>query len=61
MDDFVCGVTCEEYWGDYDEWEEEWWDEDYDPVPATYDTIFDGRVWYAEAEATIDLDEWSDW
>jgi hypothetical protein len=59
LDDFICEITCEEYWGDWEE--EEYWDDDYDPVPQTYDMIQDGRVWYAEVEATIDLDEWSDW
>ena len=63
LDDFICEVTCEEYWGDWDDWEEDWgpWDEEYDPVPATYEMIQDGHAWYAEVEATIDLDEWSDW
>ena len=63
MDDFICAVTCEEYyseWYDEDDLWEDWEDEHTHLVPSTYE-IYEGEGWYAEVEANVDLDAWSDY
>lgn len=63
LDDFICGITCEEYWDEDYIWD----DEDWGDIP-------DGPVIYAQVVAEpeydddcynymddIDLEYWSEW
>ena len=59
LDDFVCEVTCEEYWDNWPDWED--WDdpEDYIDTPMGYSYgIPDSQIAYAASTYEFD---WSDW
>ena len=69
MDDFVCGMTCEEFYCDEVIFNEDDWDDE-QPVPIPSYNIPDGHVVYAAAvyhsdeydyENDIDFDDWSNW
>ena len=59
LDDFVCEVTCEEYWDNWPDWEN--WDdpEEYIDTPMGYSYgIPDSQIAYAASTYQFD---WSDW
>ena len=60
LDDFVCEVTCEEYWDNWSDWEN--WDayeEDYIDTPSAPSYgIPDACATYAASTYEFD---WSDW